>query len=49
MPDNIIHIDGTAIKEQVGELVRGTVEEALNRMFDAEAMKSRKRRKMICW
>lgn len=37
MPDNIIHIDEAAIKGQVSELVRGTVEEALNQMLDAEA------------
>ena len=30
MPDNIIHIDEAAIKGQVSELVRGTVEETLN-------------------
>ena len=37
MHDNIIHIDEAAIKGQVSELVRGTVEETLNQMLDAEA------------
>ncbi len=35
--DKIIQIDEGKIQDQLGELVRGTVEETLNRMFDVEA------------
>ena len=35
--DNVIRIDEGRIKDQLGEMVRGTVEEALNAMLDAEA------------
>lgn len=34
---NVIRIDETRIKDHLGEMVRGTVEEALNAMLDAEA------------
>ena len=34
---NIIHVNEEEIKEQLGELVRKTVEETLNEMLDAEA------------
>jgi hypothetical protein len=34
---NVIHIDEARIRHQLGEMVRGTVEEALNAMLDAEA------------
>lgn len=33
----VIHIDETQIHDHLGELVRGTVEETLNAMLDAEA------------
>jgi hypothetical protein len=33
----IIHIDEDKIHEHLGELVRGTVEETLNKLLDAEA------------
>jgi len=35
--DNVIRIDEGRIKNHLGEMVRGTVEEALNAMLDAEA------------
>ena len=35
--DNVIRIDEGRIKDHLGEMVRGTVEEALNAMLDAEA------------
>jgi len=34
---NVIHIDEARIRDHLGEMVRGTVEEALNAMLDAEA------------
>ena len=33
----VIKIDEARIKDHLGEMVRGTVEEALNAMLDAEA------------
>lgn len=33
----VIQIDEDQIKQQLGELVRGTVEEVLNKLLDAEA------------
>ena len=35
--DNVIRIDESRIKDHLGEMVRGTVEEALNAMLDAQA------------
>lgn len=35
--DNVVSIDETRIQDYLGELVRGTVEETLNAMLDAEA------------
>ena len=35
--DNVIRIDDSRIKDHLGEMVRGTVEEALNAMLDAQA------------
>lgn len=35
--DKVIKIDETKIKNHLGEMVRGTVEETLNKMLDAEA------------
>ena len=35
--DNVIRIDDARIRDHLGEMVRGTVEEALNAMLDAEA------------
>ena len=35
--NNVIRIDDSRIKDHLGEMVRGTVEEALNAMLDAEA------------
>lgn len=35
--DNIIHLNEEVIKEQLSELVRGTVEETLNQLLDQEA------------
>jgi len=35
--DNIIHLDGTQLKQELKELVRGSVEETLNQLLDAEA------------
>ena len=35
--NNVIHIDEELVKDQLGELVRGTVEETLNGLLDAEA------------
>ncbi len=35
--DNVIRIDDARIRGHLGEMVRGTVEEALNAMLDAEA------------
>lgn len=34
---NIIHLNESELKNQLGELVRGTVEETLNKLLDAEA------------
>ncbi len=34
---NVIRIDEAQIKDHLGEMVRGTVEEALNVILDAEA------------
>lgn len=34
---NVIHIDEARIRDHLGEMVRGTVEESLNAMLDAEA------------
>lgn len=36
---NIIHLNETELKNQLGKLVRGTVEETLNKLLDAEADK----------
>jgi putative transposase len=36
---NIIHLNEAELKNQLGELVRGTVEETLNKLLDAEADK----------
>lgn len=33
----VIHVDEEQIREHLGSLVRGTVEETLNRLLDAEA------------
>lgn len=35
--ENVIQIDETQIQKHLGELVRGTVEETLNKLLDAEA------------
>ena len=35
--DNIIHLDGTELKKELKELVRGSVEETLNQLLDEEA------------
>jgi transposase-like protein len=35
--DNIIHLDGTQLKQELKELVRGSVEETINQLLDAEA------------
>ena len=35
--DKIIHLDGTELKKELKELVRGSVEETLNRLLDDEA------------
>ena len=35
--NNVVQIDEGKIKDHLGELVRGTVEETLNSMLDAEA------------
>lgn len=37
MTDNIIHLNEDALKGQLSELVRGTVEETLNNLLDQEA------------
>lgn len=37
MSNNIIHLNEEAIKNQLGELVRNTVEETLNNLLDQEA------------
>jgi hypothetical protein len=37
MPENNIHLNETVLKDQLNELVRGTVEETLNRLLDEEA------------
>lgn len=34
---NIIHLNESELKNQLGDLVRGTVEETLNKLLDAEA------------
>ena len=36
-PRKIIHIDENLVQSQLKEVVRGTVEETLNAMLDAEA------------
>ncbi len=33
----IIHVDEARIRDHLGEMVRGTVDEALNAMLDAES------------
>ena len=35
--NKVVHIDDARIQDHLGELVRGTVEETLNAMLDAEA------------
>ena len=40
----VIQIDEARIRDHLGEMVRGTVEEALNAMLDAEADRLCKRR-----
>ena len=35
--DKVIHIDEDQIQQHLGELVRGTIEETLNKLLDAEA------------
>jgi hypothetical protein len=35
---NVIRIDESRIKDHLGEMVRGTVEEALNAMLDADQL-----------
>ena len=35
--DKVIKIDEAQIRDHLGELVRGTVEETLNKLLDAEA------------
>ena len=35
--DKIVQIDDGKIKEHLGEIVRGTVQETLNALLDAEA------------
>lgn len=35
--DKIIHLDGTELKRELKELVRGSVEETLNQLLDEEA------------
>ena len=37
--DKVIKIDESKIQDHLGEMVRGTVEETLNKMLDAEADK----------
>lgn len=37
MSDNIIHLNESVLKNQLSELVRGTVEETLNNLLDQEA------------
>jgi transposase-like protein len=37
LPDNVIQIDRAAIESHLGEMVRGTVEQTLNTLLDAEA------------
>lgn len=39
MPENIIHLNEDAIKNQLSQLVRGSVEETLNKLLDEEADK----------
>ena len=41
MPDNIIHINEDALKGQLSELVRGTVEETLNILYNKRPTESR--------
>jgi hypothetical protein len=36
-PGNVIEIDEARIRDHLGELVRGSVEETLNALLDAEA------------
>ena len=38
--DKVIQIDEDQIQQHLGELVRGTVEETLNKLLDAEAISS---------
>lgn len=40
----VIQIDEARIKDHLGEMVRGTMEEALNAMLDAEADQLLRRR-----
>jgi hypothetical protein len=35
--ENMIHLDGTQLKQELKELVRGSVEETLNQLLDAKA------------
>lgn len=37
MPENIIHLNEESIKNQLSQLVRGSVEETLNKLLDEEA------------
>lgn len=37
IPGNIVTIDETQIRDHLGKIVRGTVEETLNSLLDAEA------------
>lgn len=37
MSDKIIHLNEEALKQDLSEIVRGTVEETLNKLLDAEA------------
>ena len=37
MPEKIIHLNEDALKDKLSDLVRGTVEETLNNLLDAEA------------
>ena len=39
--DNVIRIDEGRIRDRLGEMVRGTVEEALDAMLDADAGRPR--------
>ncbi|NSW92976.1 MAG: transposase [Firmicutes bacterium] len=37
MSEKIIHLNEEALKQDLSEIVRGTVEETLNQLLDAEA------------